>query len=350
MINTATTIITFLMVFVIQNTQNRDTAAMHIKIDELIRVTQKARNVLLDLEALDDQTLELCARTTRSSHAGRSRRRGRQSVRRKCRRSPPVPNRGRASQTMTDQEKAPRDGEPAKDRPSQTKRFYTDVDVKQDAQGFAVLLDGKPVRTPGKAAFLLPSAAFADAVAEEWRGQGARIDPATMPLTRLANSIIDGVKGREEAVIGDILNYAGSDLLCYRAEGPQGLVARQTKQWDPIVAWAKQDLGAPMRLAEGVMHVKQPQASLDALRARLRQLDSWSLAALHVMTGLSGSALLALATALGRLSAEDSWAAAHVDEEWQISQWGEDEQARAGRENRFREFAASARMLDLLRG
>jgi chaperone required for assembly of F1-ATPase len=251
---------------------------------------------------------------------------------------------------MTEQEKASSAGEGVRDRPSHPKRFYDQVAIKDEAGGTAVLLDGKPVRTPGKAAFLLPNAALADAIAEEWRGQGARIEPETMPLTRLANSVIDGVKGHEEAVIGDILNYAGSDLICYRAQGPKGLVARQTKYWDPVVAWAKQDLGATMRLAEDVMHVAQPPASLDTIRTHLRQFDSWSLAALHVMTGLSGSALLALAVALGRLSPEEAWAAAHVDEDWQISQWGEDEEARARRESRGRDFVASARMLNSLRG
>src|SRR6478752_9229286 len=163
---------------------------------------------------------------------------------------------------MTKQEKASSAG----DRPSHPKRFYNQVAIKDEADGTSVLLDGKPVRPPGKAAFLLPNAALAEAVADEWRGQGARIDPATMPLTRLANSVIDGVEGHEEAVVGDILNYAGSDLLCYRAEGPKELVAQQTKHWDPVVAWAKQDIGATMRFAEGVMHVAQPPASLDTIR------------------------------------------------------------------------------------
>jgi chaperone required for assembly of F1-ATPase len=250
---------------------------------------------------------------------------------------------------MSEQENEASRPEALKEKPSLPKRFYDQVATRDEGDGAGLLLDGKPVRTPGKSPFVLPRAALAQAIAEEWRGQGERIDPATMPLTRLANSVIDGVKGREGAVIDDILNYAGSDLLCYRAEGPKGLVALQTKHWDPILAWAKHDLGAPMRLAEGVMHVEQPGASLDALRRRIEQLDSWSLAALHVMTGLSGSALLALAVALGRLSPEEAWAAAHVDEDWQIGQWGEDEEAKTRRENRHRDFAAAARMLSLLK-
>jgi chaperone required for assembly of F1-ATPase len=249
---------------------------------------------------------------------------------------------------MTDQEKASPATEGLKDKPSLPKRFYDHVAIKDEGVGAGVLLDGKPVRTPGKAAFVLPNKAVAEAIGDEWRGQGARIDPATMPLTRLANSVIDGVKGHEEAVIGDILNYAGSDLICYRAEGPKGLVTLQTKHWDPIVAWAKRDLGVPMRLAEGVMHVAQAPSSLDAIGKRLARFDSWSLAGLHVMTGLSGSALLALVVALGRLSPEQAWAAAHIDEDWQISQWGEDEEAKERRESRWRDFAAAARMLKML--
>jgi chaperone required for assembly of F1-ATPase len=229
------------------------------------------------------------------------------------------------------------------------KRFYERVETNDEAGGASLRLDGKPVRTPGKAALVLPTKALAEAVADEWRGQGERIDPATMPLTRLANSVIDGVKGREDAVKDDILSYGRSDLVCYRADGPEKLVVLQTKHWDPVVVWAKNELQAPMHLAEGVMHVAQDEASLDAITARLGAFDAWGLAALHVMTGLTGSALLALAVALGRLSPEEAWAAAHVDEDWQISQWGEDDEAKARRETRHRDFAAAARLLELLR-
>jgi chaperone required for assembly of F1-ATPase len=249
---------------------------------------------------------------------------------------------------MADETKASPKGAKARDKPSDPKRFYDQVAIKDEGVVVSVLLDGRPVRTPGKAAFLLPNAALAEAVAEEWRGQGTCIDPQTMPLTRLANSVIDGVKGAEGAVVDDILNYARSDLLCYRAEGPNGLVALQTKHWDPILVWAKQDLGAPMRLAEGVMHVDQQPASLDAIKQRLETFDLWHLAALHVMTGVTGSALLALAVLLQRFSPEEGWDAAHVDEDWQIAQWGGDEEAKQRRANRHRDFAAAARLLTLL--
>jgi chaperone required for assembly of F1-ATPase len=230
------------------------------------------------------------------------------------------------------------------------KRFYQRVDVADRDGGFALLLDGKPVRTPGKRTLLLPSRALADAIAEEWRAQKERIDPATMPLTKLANSAIDGVKGREAEVIGDILNYAGSDLLCYRADGPGGLVEAQRAHWDPVLAWAKSALDVQLALAEGIVHVAQPQAALDRLREALKAHDPFGLAALHVMTGLTGSALLALAVALGEMSAEEAWKAAHVDEDWQIAQWGEDAEAASRRAARWRDFDAAARSLALVKG
>jgi chaperone required for assembly of F1-ATPase len=228
------------------------------------------------------------------------------------------------------------------------KRFYKTVALKDEGgKGAALLLDNKPVRTPGKAPLVLPARALAEAVADEWRAQGERIDPTTMPLTRLANSAIDGVAGRERAVIDDIMAHAGTDLVCYRAPGPQGLVEAQTKHWDPILAWARDALAAPLKLGEGVVHVAQPQASLDRLRQALAGREAFSLAALHVMTALTGSALLVLAVALGRLSPEEAWDAAHVDEDWQISQWGEDHEAAERRANRQRDFAAATQLLAL---
>jgi chaperone required for assembly of F1-ATPase len=229
------------------------------------------------------------------------------------------------------------------------KRFYKSVAVKHEGAGAALQLDGKAVRTPGKAPLAFPTNALAEAVAQEWRDQGERIDPATMPLTRLANSAIDGVTGSEDAVIDDIMAHAASDLVCYRSAGPRGLTEAQTTHWDKVLAWAKQSLGAPLTLSEGVVHVTQPEASLKRIRERLAGRNAFSLAALHVMTALTGSALLALAVAQGRLTPEEAWMAAHVDEDWQISQWGEDAEARARREHRWRDFAAAAALENLLR-
>ena len=228
------------------------------------------------------------------------------------------------------------------------KRFYASVAVEDRGRGFALLLDGKPVRTPGKAQLSLPSRALAEAVAEEWRGQGERIDPATMPLTKFANSAIDGVTGREQDVIDDILAYGCSDLLCYRADGPPGLIEAQEAHWDQVLAWAKSALRAPFVLAEGIVHVVQPQSSIDRLKEALIGRDKFSLAALHVMTALTGSALLALAVALGQMTPEQAWKAAHVDEDWQISQWGEDAEAAVRRSARRHDFTAAAEVLTLL--
>jgi chaperone required for assembly of F1-ATPase len=228
------------------------------------------------------------------------------------------------------------------------KRFYEEVAVKDEGGGGAsLLLDGKPVRTPGKAPLTLPSRALAQALAEEWRAQGERIDPSTMPLTRLANSAIDGVAGREQAVIDDIARHAASDLLCYRAEGPKALVEAQSAHWDKVLDWARMELKVPLVLAQGVVHVAQPEASLVRIRRELDGLDAFRLAALHVMTALTGSALLALAVLRGKLTSEQAWQAAHVDEDFQISQWGEDAEAATRRENRWRDFAAAAKLLEL---
>ena len=178
---------------------------------------------------------------------------------------------------MNDQDKKSPMGS---EKPNLPKRFYKDVSVADEGGRAAILLDGRPVRTPGKAPLAVPSAALAEAIADEWRAQGKEIDPQTMPLTKLANSAIDGVVGKEGPVIDDILAHAGSDLLCYRASGPEGLLALQAEHWDPVLAWAAGALAAPLSLAEGVMHVAQPDASIAALRGEIEGLDAFRLAAL----------------------------------------------------------------------
>jgi chaperone required for assembly of F1-ATPase len=170
-----------------------------------------------------------------------------------------------------------------------------------------------------------------------------------MPLTRLVNSAIDGVTGRKPDVRADIAKYAASDLLCYRAEGPVELVRRQAQAWDPVLAWAREALGAHLVLGQGIVPVSQPQAASAAIERALAGLDGLSLAAHHVMTTLTGSALLAIAHARGLLTAEEAWAAAHVDEDWQVSQWGEDAEAKARRDRRWAEMQSASRLLALLR-
>jgi chaperone required for assembly of F1-ATPase len=227
------------------------------------------------------------------------------------------------------------------------KRFYKEVAVADDGARAGLLLDGKPVRTPGKAPLTVPTKTLAEAIAAEWRAQGEHIDPRTMPLTKLANSAIDGVEWRTGAVIDDIMAHARADLLCYRASGPDGLLAAQAKHWDPIITWAKDALHAPLTLAEGIIHVAQPEASMAAIRKELEGLDAFTLAALHVMTSLTGSALLALAVLKKRLDPDEAWNAAHVDEDFQIGQWGEDAEAKDRRAARRRDFDAAARTLQL---
>jgi chaperone required for assembly of F1-ATPase len=229
------------------------------------------------------------------------------------------------------------------------KRFYKAVSVEPDGEVFGVRLDGKPVRTPGKALLALPNAAAAALVAGEFEAQAEVIDPVTMPTLRLVNTAIDGVAADPQAVLEDILRFASSDLLCYRADGPQGLVDRQNRHWDPVLDWARSDLGARFNLAEGVIHVEQPRGTIAVLGAHLaRRADPLRLAALHVMTSLTGSALLALAVEAGGLDTEAAWLAAHVDEDWQIEQWGQDAEALSRRAQRKRDMMAAAGLLAVL--
>jgi chaperone required for assembly of F1-ATPase len=227
------------------------------------------------------------------------------------------------------------------------KRFYKAAVAASRGDGHGVLLDGRPARTPAKAELRLPTRALAEAVAAEWDAQTSHVDPATMPLTRLANTAIDGVARREADVRADIAKFAGSDLLCYRAGGPSELVARQSAAWDPVLEWVAATLGIRLILAEGVMPVHQAPEAMAAVARALEPHRAFALAALHTMTTLTGSALLALAVVARRLSAEEAWAAAHVDEDWQISQWGEDAEAAARRRRRWQEMAAAARLIEL---
>jgi chaperone required for assembly of F1-ATPase len=234
-------------------------------------------------------------------------------------------------------------------RPLLPKRFYREAGVAARDGAFAVLLDGKPVKTPARRTLTLPVRALADAIAAEWTAQGETIDPATMPLTRLANVALDRVAGEAEAVRAEIANYAGTDLVCYRASEPAGLVAAQGAAWDPVLFWARDQLGARFVCGEGVRHVAQRPEALAAVRAEIGRAEApFALAALAAATALTGSVLLALALAHGRLAPDAAWAAAHVDEDWNIARWGEDAEAAARRAARRAEFEAAAKLLALL--
>jgi chaperone required for assembly of F1-ATPase len=232
-------------------------------------------------------------------------------------------------------------------RPNRPRRFYAQASVEEGEGSWAVLLDGRGVKTPARMALAAPSRVLAEAIAAEWTAQQEHIDAATMPLTRLANAIIDGVAVKPEAVAADVAKYLGSDLLCYRAAGPDGLIARQIGLWDPVLVWAREDLGARFVLAQGIMPVAQPEAALAAARAAI-PADPWRLGAVHAMTTLTGSGLLALAVLRGRLSAAEAWLAAHVDEDWNMDLWGRDALALERRATRFAEMRAAAKVLETL--
>jgi chaperone required for assembly of F1-ATPase len=232
------------------------------------------------------------------------------------------------------------------------KRFYKAASVRQDvASGtFAVELDGKQVRTPGRAVLALPTEAAARLVADEFDAQTEEINPFDMPVLRIANTAIDGVSTDTQAVLEDILRYSSTDLVCYRADGPESLVERQSEAWDGIIDWARAGLGARFVLAEGVMHVDQPREAIGAIGIHLKMREEpFRLSALHVMTSLTGSALIALAVDAGELSPEEGWAAAHVDEDWNIAQWGEDGEAARMRAAKKRDMLAAAALIEALK-
>ncbi len=235
-------------------------------------------------------------------------------------------------------------------KPVLVKRFYKSATVGPVEQAeFGILLDGRPVKTPAKAVLGLPSEAAAALIAAEFEAQVEHVDPATMPVTRLANTAVDGVAVDPQPVFEDVLRFASSDLLCYRAATPQRLIELQAEQWDPILDIIRDRYGAQFVLSEGVMHVDQSREAIAAIGAALKPHDHpAALAAIHSMTSLTGSALLALCVANRLMDTEAAWAAAHVDEDWNISQWGEDAEAAKRREFRRADMFAAARLLEAL--
>lgn len=228
-------------------------------------------------------------------------------------------------------------------KPTLPKRFYKEAAVEERDGRHALTLDGRGARTPGRQPLAVASRPLAEAMAAEWAGQGVEIDPSTMPITRIVNSALDGVAPRMAEVVEDLVRYAGSDLVYYRTSEPERLARAQNAAWDPILAWARERHGARFTLAEGIMHVAQPEEAVAAIRSALEEIRSpEALAALHVMTSLSGSVLIALAHVAGALGAEEAWAAAHVDELYQESIWGEDYEAFERRKRRQADFLAAS--------
>ena len=207
------------------------------------------------------------------------------------------------------------------------KRFWNVVSVEETATGWSVALDGRPVKTPAKSLLVLPTVALAEAVAAEWDAVEDLIKPDAMPFTRSANSAIDKVTVQFAEVADLIAAYGGSDLLCYRADSPAELAARQAAAWDPLLDWAAETMDARLRVGSGIMPVAQDDEALARLSARVHGLTPFGLTGLHDLVGITGSLVLGLAVIDGRLAADEAWALSRIDEDWQIEQWGEDEEA-----------------------
>lgn len=228
------------------------------------------------------------------------------------------------------------------------KRFWKEASAIEADGGWAIALDGKPVRTPGRAALVVPTPALAEAIAEEWNGVSETLDPRAMPLTGIANAAIDRVAPDKEAFAAGLARYGESDLTSYRAEGPPALIQRQEAAWGPLIAWARRRFDVDFALTSGIVHVAQPKATLDRLGHAVASLDAFRLAALSPLVRIGGSLVAALAVVEGALEPGAAWEAVSIDERWQSEQWGEDAEAAAALANRKRDFLAAASFLELL--
>lgn len=229
------------------------------------------------------------------------------------------------------------------------KRFWKQASVVETGDGFGVALDVRTLKTPAKADLIVPSRALALAIAAEWDAVEEKIDPRRMPVTRSANAAIDKVSAQHDEVADLIAAYGGTDLLCYRAERPQALIDLQTAAWDPYLDWAAQELSAPLSATQGVVHQTQPRDSLERLTALVHGLDAFELTAVHDLVSISGSLILGLAVARGRVDAETAWPLSRVDEDWQAEQWGIDDDAAELAESKRQDFLHAERFLELLR-
>ncbi|MBY6068012.1 ATPase [Leisingera aquaemixtae] len=226
------------------------------------------------------------------------------------------------------------------------KRFWKEVTVAETEDGFAVELDGRRVRTPAKAPLMVPTRGMAEAIAAEWDAQSESVDPKTMPCTRSANAAIDKVTHQHSEVAAMLAEYGDTDLLCYRADSPAELAARQAAEWDPLLDWAEAELGVRLQLRAGVLHQPQEAAALAALAEKVRAMTAFQLAAFHDLVGISGSLILGFAAAAGCRSAEEIWQLSRLDERWQEELWGVDEEAQAAAEVKRLEFLHAKRFYD----
>lgn len=228
------------------------------------------------------------------------------------------------------------------------KRFYREATASSVEGGWQIALDGRPVKTPARASLVVPTEALGRAIAEEWQGQGEEIDPRSMSLTGLANAAIDRVMPDPSAFAAGLARYGEADLLCYRAEGPAALATRQAELWDPLLAWARRRFDIDFETATGITHRPQHAETIARLGRAVAARSAFQLAALSPLVTVGGSLVIALALAEGAIDLETGWAAATLDEQWQMEQWGEDSEAVAMLASRRRDFEAGCRLLSLL--
>jgi chaperone required for assembly of F1-ATPase len=228
------------------------------------------------------------------------------------------------------------------------KRFWTDVTVTEEDDGWAVRLDGRQVKTPARTSLVVPTQALAEAIAAEWRAIEEKIDPRAMPLTGLANAAIDRVAPDREAFAAGLGRYAEADLICYRADGPRALIAQQEAAWVPLLSWARRRHDVDFVTTSGLRHVPQPSATVERLSHAVAALDPFHLAGLSPLVTIGGSLVAALAVVEKAITPEAAWDAVSIDERWQLEQWGADAEAEAALGSRRRDFLAAARFLDLL--
>ena len=228
------------------------------------------------------------------------------------------------------------------------KRFWKDVAVEREDGGWTVRLDRRAVRTPARNGLIVPTEALAEAIAREWQEVGGDIDPRTMPLTGLANAAIDRVAPDRQAFAAGLARYAEADLTCYRAEEPRALAAQQEERWDALLAWARRRFDVDFATTCGIVHVAQPDATVERLGHAVGALDAFHLAGLSPLVTIGGSLVAGLAVLEEAVTPEEGWEAVSIDERWQLEQWGADAEAKAALEHRRRDFLAAGRFLGLL--
>ncbi|WP_455478252.1 ATP12 family chaperone protein [Bartonella sp. B10] len=226
------------------------------------------------------------------------------------------------------------------------KRFYKKVKITCEERGFSILLDECPVKTPAKHQFLVPTKVFAELVAQEFENQKEVMDPVKMPITRFVNTVIDGIAGNMQVLFEDLLRFVACDMIFYRAKSPKELVQRQCQQWDPLLDWIEEELGSRFNVTEGLMYIEQPRESIQAVSNYLRRVESpYMLAALHTMTTLTGSVIIAFAIAARKIDPDYAWDIAHLDENWTMEQWKTDEETLARRAHKQAEFNAAVTII-----